>query len=229
VELEDGRRLEFDHVISTMPLTLLVKGMAGVPDDVAAAADSLGYRNTILVYLLVGGTDLFADQWLYIHSPELQVGRMTNFRNWAPELYGDVRSTILALEYWCSDEDASWSASDGQLVERAIRETQATGLIGGAPVLAGHVLRIGRSYPVYRRGYKDQLARITPFLDRCRGLTAIGRYGSFKYNNQDHSILMGLLAADNILHGAGHDLWAVNTDYDRYQESATIEELRRAA
>ena len=42
----------------------------------------------------------------------------------------------------------------------------------------------------------------------------------FKYNNQDHSLLMGLLAADNITKGAGHDLWAVNTDYDRYQERA---------
>ena len=45
----------------------------------------------------------------------------------------------------------------------------------------------------------------------------IGRNGSFKYNNQDHSILMGLLAAENILSGTEHDLWAVNTDYD-YQE-----------
>ena len=91
------------------------------------------------------------------------------------------------------------------------------------------MLRIPQSYPVYSRGYKDHLARIVPFLDSFQGLSAIGRYGAFKYNNQDHSILMGLLAADNILHGAGHDLWAVNTDYDCYQESATIEELSRAA
>ena len=45
----------------------------------------------------------------------------------------------------------------------------------------------------------------------------IGRNGSFKYNNQDHSILMGLLAAENIATNAGHNLWLVNTDYD-YQE-----------
>jgi hypothetical protein len=50
----------------------------------------------------------------------------------------------------------------------------------------------------------------------------IGRYGAYKYNNQDHSILMGMLAAENILTGAGHDLWEINTDYEVYQESATI-------
>ena len=207
-----------------MPLTGLVKGMDEVPDDVVAATDALSYRNTTLVYLLVAGTDLFADQWLYIHSPELLAGRITNFRNWAPELHGGARTSILALEYWSSDQDALWSEPDERLVERAIRETRSTGLIGGAAVLAGHVIRIPRSYPVYSRGYKDHLARIVPFLDSFQGLSAIGRYGAFKYNNQDHSILMGLLAADNILYGAGHDLWAVNTDYDCYQESATIEE-----
>ena len=95
LELADGRRLPFDHVISTMPLTGLVKGMGDVPDDVAAATDALSYRNTTLVYLLVAGTDLFADQWLYIHSPELLAGRITNFRNWAPELHGGA-----ALASW---------------------------------------------------------------------------------------------------------------------------------
>ncbi len=49
----------------------------------------------------------------------------------------------------------------------------------------------------------------------------IGRYGSFKYNNQDHSLLMGILAAEKIL-GADHDLWAVNQD-DDYQEEARSE------
>ena len=80
---------------------------------------------------------------------------------------------------------------------------RATGLIGDAPVLDGHVVRIGRSYPVYRQGYKEHLASIEPFLDTFRGLTAIGRYGAFKYNNQDHSILMGILAAENILQKPG--------------------------
>jgi hypothetical protein len=49
-------------------------------------------------------------------------------------------------------------------------------------------------------------------------LWPIGRYGSFKYNNQDHSILMGLLVADNICDDAAHDLWNVNVDYGSYQE-----------
>ncbi len=224
LELPDGTRQAFDHVISTMPLTQLVRGLDGLPDAVRTGVDSLRFRNTILVYLHVDGADLFPDQWLYIHSPDLQMGRVTNFRNWVPELHGGARTSILSVEYWCYDEDDLWSASDGSLIERAAQEVRATGLIGSAAVLDGDVVRIRRCYPVYARGYKSLLAPIIRYLRGIHGLSVIGRYGAFKYNNQDHSILMGILAAENITAGARHDLWLVNTDYDQYQESGRIEQ-----
>ncbi len=220
VELADGQQRRFDHVISTMPLTLMVEGLGNLPADVQSACQALTYRNTILVYLKIDGVDLFPDQWLYLHAPELTAGRITNFRNWTPELYGNANTSILALEFWCNDQDSLWNQPQSQLIDRASREIRATGLIGAARILDGHVVRLHRCYPVYRQGYKVPLARITEFLDRFSGLSFIGRYGAFKYNNQDHSILMGILAAENILQDKRHDLTAVNTDYDTYQESA---------
>jgi protoporphyrinogen oxidase len=218
----DGRFERFDHVISTMPLTLLVQGLGELPPAVQAGVNALRFRNTILVYLHVDGTDHFPDQWLYVHSPDLLMGRVTNFRNWVPELHGQARTTILALEYWCYDEDELWKEAKSSLVQRAIREMRYTGLIGKAQVLDGDVFRIRRCYPVYGRGYKKDLDPVVSWLRGFRGLTPIGRYGAFKYNNQDHSILMGILAAENLLTHPQHDLWAVNTDYDSYQEAARI-------
>jgi protoporphyrinogen oxidase len=221
LELADGAVLPFDHVVSTMPLTLLVRGLGDLPEPVRRAVDALRFRNTVLVYLHVGAADLFRDQWLYVHSPELGMGRVTNFRNWVPELYGDSSNTILALEYWCYDDDALWREDDARLIERASQEMRATGLLGSAPVLGGHVERIRRCYPVYERGYKRHLDPVIAHLRPFHNLHVIGRYGAFKYNNQDHSILMGLLAAENIALGRSHDLWAINTDSE-YQESAVI-------
>ena len=221
IEFENGEQSVFDEVISTMPLNQLVKRLPDVPPDVAAAAESLRFRNTILVYLKVEETELFPDNWLYIHSPELLTGRVTNFRNWVPQLYGSDKATILALEYWCNDHDTTWSQSDESLVALAKKELRKSGLIKTAPISAGHVHRIRRCYPVYDRGYKTRLKPIERYLSRVAGLTVIGRYGAFKYNNQDHSILMGLLAAENIADGKSHNLWSVNTDYE-YQEDAVI-------
>jgi protoporphyrinogen oxidase len=223
VQLLSGEELTFDHVISTMPLTRLVEGLNEVPADIVAHVGKLTFRNTILVYLRVDAENVFPDNWLYIHSADLLTGRITNFRNWTPRLYGAEKSTIVALEYWCYDDDALWNTRVEDLVALGARELRATGLIGNTSISAGHVEKIQASYPVYRRGYKDYLRPVEDYLDTIAALTPIGRGGAFKYNNQDHSILMGLLAAENILHQAGHNLWQINTDSE-YQEKSAIKE-----
>ncbi len=229
IESATGEQSQYDKVISTMPLTSLVRGLGPLSDDVLDALNSLYFRNTILVYLHVEGADLFPDQWLYVNSPELETGRVTNFRNWVPELYGESPNTILAMEYWCYDLDGPWAESDDTLIDRATQEIRTTGLIGKRQVLDGHVVRVHRCYPVYEKGYKEHLAKVIAHVDRFEGLVPIGRYGSFKYNNQDHSILMGSLAAEGLLEETQQNLWSINTDYDTYHESAHVESQRRAA
>ncbi|MFT4121499.1 FAD-dependent oxidoreductase [Bradyrhizobium sp.] len=221
IVLADGEIVACDHVVSTMPLTTMVRSLADVPDAVLEATRVLRFRNTILVYLQIAQAAIFPDQWLYIHSPELGMGRVTNFRNWAPEICRGREETILALEYWCDDSDADWSATDDTLADRARREIAATGLVLPEDILQAKVVRVPRCYPVYSRDYKSQLAPIVAFLKTQRNLWPIGRYGAFKYNNQDHSILMGILAAETILGRHVHDLWQVNAD-DEYHESSTI-------
>ncbi|MBB6249790.1 FAD-dependent oxidoreductase [Nitrospirillum iridis] len=236
IELGTGEVRTYDHVISSMPLTALVAGL-NPPAEVAQCAARLRYRNTILAYLEVEGAGLFPDQWIYVHSPELRTGRITNFRNWLPSLCGQSRNTIVCLEYWCNDDDALWTMADGDVAALARREMAATGLTGGAGILNAHIVRVGKSYPVYGHGYRQNLAPVEAFLSRFPRLHAIGRYGAFKYNNQDHSILMGVLAAENIIaadgedgHPPRHDLWQVNTDTD-YQEAGRITDtgLQKAA
>ncbi len=225
LNLPGGKFVPYSQVISTMPLTTVVKAIREVPDAIREHVNRLRFRNTILVYLHVDGKDLFPDNWLYIHSPELQTGRITNFRNWTPSILRGKETTILAMEYWCNGDEPMWSSSDEALTELAKKEIVYTGLTKGAAILDAYVCRVNRSYPVYSAGYKDHLKPIEAYLSTIQGFYAIGRYGAFKYNNQDHSILMGLLAAKNIVESnAGMDLWSVNTDYESYQESTRITE-----
>jgi protoporphyrinogen oxidase len=225
VELPAGETLACDQVISTMPLTALAKRLDGAPPEVLEACRRLQFRNTILVYLEVLNENPFPDNWIYIHSPELRFGRVTNFRNWAPQLHGASPHAILALEYWCNGDDKVWLRDDPSLVAQAREEIVRSGLISGPDKLGrGSVFRIARCYPFYRRGYQAHLRPVMEYLKTIRGLQAIGRYGSFKYNNQDHSLLMGRLAAENALAGTRHDLWRLNADYEVYQEACLITE-----
>ncbi len=222
IELEDGIIQEYDYIVSSMPLSLLVSRLPEVPEKVKTAANALKFRNTIIVYLNVNAKNLFPDNWLYIHSADLMMGRLTNFRNWSPHLYGEQQSTICALEYWCYDEDDFWSWDDSKLIELGKEELRKTGLIGNAEITDGNVCKIHRCYPVYSKGYKETLSSVVDYLKEIEKLQVIGRYGAFKYNNQDHSILMGKLAAENIAESKNHNLWDINTDYEDYQEASVI-------
>ncbi|MDF1571010.1 MAG: FAD-dependent oxidoreductase [Bacteroidales bacterium] len=222
IRLENGQEISYDHIVSTMPLTLLADRLGTMPEALTRKVQSLKFRNTILVYLQVDRTDLFPDQWLYIHDAEVETGRITNFRNWVPRLYGDRQQSVLCLEYWCNFEDERWSTEDATLMSLARKEITKIGLAAENEILDAYVFRIPRCYPVYFSGYQEMLKPVQEFLGKINNLHVIGRYGAYKYNNQDHSILMGMLAAENILTGAGHDLWEINTDYEVYQESATI-------
>ena len=222
IELENGTIKDFDHVITSMPFTQMVQRLPDVPQNIKEAAGKLKFRNTIIVYLNVQAKDLFPDNWLYVHSSDLQMGRLTNFRNWVPQINGKEQSTICALEYWCYDEDEFWTYDNEKLIALGKEELRKTGLIGNAEISDGFVYRIPKCYPVYSTGYKEVLNPIEQYLSGIKNLHVIGRYGAFKYNNQDHSILMGRLAVENILQNKVHNLWEINTDYDNYQESSVI-------
>ena len=224
IELSNGEQKQYDSVISTMPYTTLVKRMEEAPEAIKKLASQLTYRNTLIVYLRINASNTFPDNWIYMHSKELHVGRITNFRNWSPSLYGEDSKTILAMEYWCNDGDEQWLQPETDLINLAKKELVATGLIEMSLIEAGHVLRIPQSYPVYSKGYAEILEPIIQYTQSIGGLYTIGRNGSFKYNNQDHSILMGFLAAENIANNKQHNLHAINTDYGQYQESFSLAE-----
>ncbi|MGO8879980.1 MAG: FAD-dependent oxidoreductase [Desulfomonilaceae bacterium] len=221
--LESGDKIDCDAVISSMPLTRLVSRIPDLPNEVLLACQQLRYRNTLIVYLKVDSNHVFPDQWIYVHSPELKVGRISNFRNWSPHLFGNEQGSVLAMEYWCHESDDLWLMRDDQLIELGKEEIRATSLINSSRVIDAAVYRIEQSYPVYSKGYHYHLNIIQDFLKQIPNLSMIGRYGAFKYNNQDHSILMGILVAENIAHGASNNLWEVNTDYN-YQEASRISE-----
>ena len=209
--------VEGDAFLSSMPLTLLIRAMdPPAPPEVITSANALKFRNLLCVNLVVDHPTLFPDNWIYVHDKRLRLGRIQNFKNWSPAMVPDPRHTTLGLEYFCSDDDDLWRMDDEKLVALGTSEIAQAGLLGAARVLDGMVVRAPKAYPVYERGYEAHLATVVAWLRRFENLQPVGRYGMFKYNNADHSILTALLAVEN-LDGATHDIWATNTDSDYHE------------
>jgi protoporphyrinogen oxidase len=218
---DEAEVVEAASVLSSMPLPELVLAMdPPAPDDVRAAATRLHHRDFLTVALVVPESASFPDNWIYIHSPEVHVGRIQNFGSWSPYLVKDGR-TCLGLEYFVFEGDELWSSADEDLIALAQRELVTLGLVQPGQVEAGYVVRMPKAYPVYEQGYDREVETLRGWLaEAVPNVYPMGRNGMHKYNNQDHSMLTAVLSVDNLLHDAGHDVWAVNVEEDYHEEDA---------
>ena len=189
-----------------------------LPEPALAAANRLRYRDFLTVALVVKRTDLFPDNWIYVHDPAVKLGRIQNFNNWSPEMVPNETTTCLGLEYFCFENDALWSASDEELIALGKSELAQLGLVAEEDIVDGCVVRMEKAYPVYGPGYQEDLAIIRGALQRFENIQPVGRNGMHKYNNQDHSMMTALLAARNI-EGEKFNLWNVNTDAEYHEEA----------
>jgi protoporphyrinogen oxidase len=204
--------LPVSGLISSIPLRDLTAALApALPAPVAAAAAALRYRGFLAVATILDGAEPFPDTWLYLHDAAIRAGRIQNFRAWSPELLPRPDRACLGLEYFCWAGDELWRRSDAELVELAAQDLGALGFASRAQVLEGHVVRMAEAYPVYDDGFAARLRVIRAGLAPITNLVVAGRNGMHRYNNMDHSMLTGLLAARNLM-GEANDLWSVNAD-----------------
>ncbi len=209
------------HVISSTPMHTLVTMLEPAPpEEVLAAGHDLHYRDFLTVALVVPANRGFPDNWIYIHAKEVMVGRIQNFGSWSPYMVKDGR-TCLGLEYFVFEGDELWTASDEALIERGKRELEQLGLVQAGDVEAGYVVRVPKAYPHYDYEYRQNVETITKYLDvHAPNIHPIGRNGMHKYNNQDHSMYTAMLTVEN-LHGAQHDIWAVNVEEEYHEEGGS--------
>jgi len=205
--------------ISSMPITEFIKNLDPAPSaEVLEAAEKLKYRDFLTVCLIVNKPNLFPDNWIYIHDPEVKLGRIQNFKNWSPDMVPDLTKTSLGLEYFCTEGDGLWGMSDAELIELGKRELNRIGLASPADIEDGCVFRVQKAYPIYDSEYRGYLATVKNFVAGLENYQTIGRNGLHRYNNQDHAMVTGMLAVRNLAAGEHNDLWSVNTDQEYHEE-----------
>jgi protoporphyrinogen oxidase len=228
----DGQRVTYaaTNVISSMPIPELVLAMDPPADEVTqAAARDLQFRDFLTIALVIREKDGFPDNWIYVHSKEVQVGRIQNFGQWSPYMV-KPGFTCLGLEYFVFEGDDMWTSSDDDLIDLAKRELDKLGLSKLEDVEAAYVTRVKKAYPTYDEYYKDNVDVLRAWLaEHASNVWPVGRNGMHKYNNQDHAMYTAMLTVENIVKGTEHDIWAVNVEEEYHEESSTSSGMRSTA
>lgn len=130
----------------------------------------------------------------------------------------DPEKSSLGLEYFATEGDEIWTMPDEKLVELGKVEIDKLGLCKQGDILGGFVVRMAKAYPVYDLAYVRHLEPMTEWVKSLSNLQPCGRYGLFRYNNADHSILSAMYAVRTLLGETDCDVWSVNTDEEYHEE-----------
>jgi protoporphyrinogen oxidase len=196
-----------------MPLSTLTKNLVpAAPAPVLEAANGLRYRDFLIVALACKTPDVFPNNWIYIHSAQVRVGRIQNFRNWSPAMLATGNGTTLGMEYFCSRGDDLCTMTDADLIALAKREIVSLGLASAQDLDAGYVIRKLNAYPVYDADYRPHVDTLREFFGTFSNLQTVGRNGMHRYNNQDHSMLSAQHASFRLLGRTDLDPWEVKLE-----------------
>ncbi len=234
VVCSNGQTYEGDYFVSSMPIKdLFVSlGKEAVNEEAYDTAVNLPYRDFITVGVLLDKlkiknktkiktlNNIVPDTWIYVQERDVTMGRMQLFNNWSPYMVKDPEHTVwMGLEYFCSEGDEMWNDSDEHFIANAVDELVRMGIIEAKEnVLDATRLRVKKAYPAYFGSY-DNFAVVRKEIDSIANLYCVGRNGQHRYNNMDHSMLTGLIAADYIKENKTDKeaLWEVNTEKEYHE------------
>jgi len=208
----DGKRQRIPtrNVWSTLPISLLVRSMCPTPpDDVVDAATRISFRGMILIYLTLAQDQFTEYDAHYFPEESIPISRLSEPKNYSASKEPQG-TTVLCAELPSDPGSREWEMSDQELGDSLCRWLGETGLPVHANVRRVTTRRLRQAYPVYIRGYENDLALADQWLGQVEGLLTFGRQGLFVHDNTHHALYMAKAAADCLRPDGSldHQLWA---------------------
>ncbi len=205
-----------DAVISTVPVTDLAEMVTsgelstGDPSAAMAAADRMEFIGLILVAVMVNRPQVTRNSWIYFPEPGLVFNRAYEPGNFDPSMKPEGQSMLVfeVTARWSSD---IWKKSNDEIIRHVIGDAISTGVFTEADINDAAALRVPHTYPLYTKDFRDNLQTVCDYLRPVKNLVTTGRQGLFNHNNMDHSMLMGIRAAEVLAEDLnGADKWYDN-------------------
>jgi protoporphyrinogen oxidase len=211
VTFTDGTSTSYDKLVTTMPLTELVKVIVDCPPELLDAAGDLKHTSGLFVGIGVADPCPSTKCWMYFPGSDSPFYRVTYLSNYSPRVtpgpdHFSLLAEISSSEYKPEDPDT--------VVERTIEGMVACELLTPEQVehklVSKQLIQVPYSYPVPTLGRDRALAVLQPWLAE-RDIFSRGRFGAWRYEigNTDHSVMMGVELSDFLVDGTPEKTWAL--------------------
>jgi protoporphyrinogen oxidase len=189
------------HVLSTIPLPDLAGLVAPHLADgsgLLSISEGLPYLGLILVGLVLPRPRLSENCWLYFPAEDLVFNRAYEPANFDPSM-APTGQTLVVFEVTARWDSPLWEDPVSHVIEQVRADAVKTGLIQAGEIIQSFAIKVPHTYPIYSSGYRERLLETLTRLQAIPNLISTGRQGLYNHNNMDHSMLMGIRAAE-VLH-----------------------------
>lgn len=201
VVLQDGSRISYDYLISTMPIDLLV-GMVSDRHDLQTRSAGLSYSSLHVVGVGLSGKPpelLSGKNWIYYADPDVPYHRVLVSSSLSSHVvpYPSKQWSLL-----CEVGESEIKTVDGKIIADQVVEALRESEIIPQDVSVASLWhnRIEHAYPTPTVGRDSILGPLESELRRL-DIWSRGRFGAWKYElgNMDHSFLQGVEAVESII------------------------------
>jgi len=195
VEFESGLKVEYEKLISTMPLKKIVIKLRGrVPSEVIRAAENLKHTSLLILNLGVKGKALTDKHWVYIPEKKYiayRVGCYSNFSNSMAR--AGTTSYYVEIGY-----QKDWSIQKREMINRAIQDMCEMRLIcREEDILVKNVQDVECAYVIFDKNCSDNRRLVLNYL-RENDIFSIGRYGNWEYSGIEEAMAQGKKVIERI-------------------------------
>jgi protoporphyrinogen oxidase len=215
----EEKSVSADFIINTIPLPNMIRFMdPPLEQSLIDVANQMKFRSLRFLNLMLDMEQVSDNTWMYIPEHKYYFFRIQEPKNWHP---GNAPGgkTSLILEIACDYDDKRWTASDDETAEECFKSLNDLGW----PLrdkASGWFSTFARyAYPIYTLDYKEKLRGAFKILNRFENLLCCGRQGLYRYNNMDHSMEMGILAARHVTEDIPREqIYSVATEGESFEQ-----------
>ncbi len=183
IEINGRETIAVDELVSSLPLTLMLKILRPAPpDELLAIANSLRFRHLRLAVFMLKREQFSPNASLYFPSAEVPFTRIYEPRNRSAAL-APSGQTAIAVELPCFRDDQIWRADAAKLRSIVEEHLLRNSLLEADEIIDFAAFAIPFAYPVLATDFDAKSARLLEYLQRFRNLHILGRSALFEYTH----------------------------------------------